>query len=310
MTDETDGKGMEEAKGVSRRNFIKGVISSGVAASSANYLFRATSVFARAAGDPGERLITLNVNGQQRRVDVMKQETLAMTLRYKLGLTGTKTRLRPRRMRRLHRADRRCSALLLLGAHAHGARQEDRDDRRPGQRRWHAASGAAGRHRRTGLPVRVLHVGLHHGDGRIPENESQSHPRGTGARHFRQPVPLPGLRQDPHRDDARRGELEEGEPCLAQSGSRINRSSDPQYKLIGKNYTTPISRESDRQVEIRRGLSRRRHALLQAAAEPRAACPRARIDRQRGPGDARREGHPHRGRSSRPGRQHHRSTAP
>ena len=37
-----------------------------------------------------ERLITLNVNGQQRRVDVMKQETLAFTLRYKLGLTGTK----------------------------------------------------------------------------------------------------------------------------------------------------------------------------------------------------------------------------
>ena len=34
--------------------------------------------------------MTLNVNGQQRRVDVMKQETLAMTLRYKLGLTGTK----------------------------------------------------------------------------------------------------------------------------------------------------------------------------------------------------------------------------
>jgi 2Fe-2S iron-sulfur cluster protein len=38
----------------------------------------------------GERLITLNVNGQQRRVDVMKQETLASTLRYKLGLAGTK----------------------------------------------------------------------------------------------------------------------------------------------------------------------------------------------------------------------------
>jgi aerobic-type carbon monoxide dehydrogenase small subunit (CoxS/CutS family) len=37
-----------------------------------------------------ERLITLTVNGQQRRVDVLAQETLAMTLRYKLGLTGTK----------------------------------------------------------------------------------------------------------------------------------------------------------------------------------------------------------------------------
>src|ERR1700730_3033445 len=91
MIDETDGKAIEAtAKGVSRRNFIKGVISSGVAVSSANYLFRAPSVFAQAAGDPGDRLISLNVNGQLRRVDVMKQETLAWTLRYKLGLTGTK----------------------------------------------------------------------------------------------------------------------------------------------------------------------------------------------------------------------------
>src|SRR4029077_10418714 len=38
----------------------------------------------------GERLITLNVNGQQRRGDVMKQETLAWTVPNKLGLTGTK----------------------------------------------------------------------------------------------------------------------------------------------------------------------------------------------------------------------------
>jgi len=43
-----------------------------------------------AASGSVERLITLTVNGQQRRVDVMKQETLATTLRYKLGLTGTK----------------------------------------------------------------------------------------------------------------------------------------------------------------------------------------------------------------------------
>jgi aerobic-type carbon monoxide dehydrogenase small subunit (CoxS/CutS family) len=77
------------AKGVSRRNFIKGVICGGAAVSSAGYLFRASNIFGQ-AGDAGDRLITINVNGQQRRVDVMKQETLAWTLRYKLGLTGTK----------------------------------------------------------------------------------------------------------------------------------------------------------------------------------------------------------------------------
>ncbi|HEY1240135.1 MAG TPA: (2Fe-2S)-binding protein [Bryobacteraceae bacterium] len=76
--------------GWSRRDVIKGVIAGG-AVSSAGYLFRASSVRAQTSA-PGsvERLITLNVNGQQRRVDVMKQETLATTLRYKLGLTGTK----------------------------------------------------------------------------------------------------------------------------------------------------------------------------------------------------------------------------
>jgi aerobic-type carbon monoxide dehydrogenase small subunit (CoxS/CutS family) len=92
MTDRENSQTTEDTwKSVSRRNFIKGVISSGVAVSSANYLFRASTLLGQPAPEGvGERLITLNVNGQQRRVDVMKQETLAWTLRYKLGLTGTK----------------------------------------------------------------------------------------------------------------------------------------------------------------------------------------------------------------------------
>jgi aerobic-type carbon monoxide dehydrogenase small subunit (CoxS/CutS family) len=76
-------------KAVSRRRFIRGVIAGGAAVSSATYLFRASTVHGF-GGAGGERLISLNVNGQRRRVDVMKQETLAWTLRYKLGLTGTK----------------------------------------------------------------------------------------------------------------------------------------------------------------------------------------------------------------------------
>jgi len=84
MTDETSNN-------PTRRNFIKGVIAAGAAVSSASYLFR-TNASGQAASAPGsvERLISLSVNGQERRVDVMKQETLAQTLRYKLGLTGTK----------------------------------------------------------------------------------------------------------------------------------------------------------------------------------------------------------------------------
>ena len=73
----------------SRRDFIKGIIASGVAVSGVPYLASAASRPALQAGAV-ERLISLNVNGQVRRVDVLPNETLAMTLRYKLGLTGTK----------------------------------------------------------------------------------------------------------------------------------------------------------------------------------------------------------------------------
>src|SRR5258708_4827169 len=90
MADTADLRIIEDTpKAVSRRRFIKGVIAGGAAVSSANYLFRASALLGQGSG-AGERLITINVNGQQRRVDVMKQETLAWTLRYKLGLTGTK----------------------------------------------------------------------------------------------------------------------------------------------------------------------------------------------------------------------------
>jgi aerobic-type carbon monoxide dehydrogenase small subunit (CoxS/CutS family) len=77
-------------KKISRRDLIKGVIVGGAAVSSASYLFRASTLLVQSAPGMGERLLTLNVNGQLRRADVMKQETLAWTLRHKLGLTGTK----------------------------------------------------------------------------------------------------------------------------------------------------------------------------------------------------------------------------
>ena len=82
---------LADSRMISRRTFIKGVIASGAAVSSASYLFRASTLVGQTpVAGAGERLITINVNGQQRRVDVIKQETLAWTLRYKLGLTGTK----------------------------------------------------------------------------------------------------------------------------------------------------------------------------------------------------------------------------
>ena len=72
----------------SRRSFIKGVIASGAAIGAGGHMMRPS--VARAATAAPERLLSLKVNGQVRRVDVLPYETLANTLRYKLGLTGTK----------------------------------------------------------------------------------------------------------------------------------------------------------------------------------------------------------------------------
>ena len=74
----------------SRRDFLRTVVCSGVAVSAGAYMFTSNSSEAKAAVRGVERLITLNINGKQRRVDVAPNETLAQTIRYKLGLTGTK----------------------------------------------------------------------------------------------------------------------------------------------------------------------------------------------------------------------------
>jgi hypothetical protein len=131
-------------------------------------------------------LISLNVNGQSRRADVMKQETLAWTLRYKLGLTGTKLGC--------DRAEcGACTVLLDDVPHyscsvlTHTVR-----DRKvltiegSGECGRNAASGPAGHHRGTGIPVRLLYVGLRHGHGGIPENKSRTPPERNWRTAFRE----------------------------------------------------------------------------------------------------------------------------
>ncbi|PDH32865.1 MAG: (2Fe-2S)-binding protein [OM182 bacterium MED-G28] len=73
---------------LSRRRFIKGVIYSSAAASAgAGYYLATAQVNSNAVV---ERLLSLHINGQTRLVDVAPTETLAFTLRNKLGLTGLK----------------------------------------------------------------------------------------------------------------------------------------------------------------------------------------------------------------------------
>jgi aerobic-type carbon monoxide dehydrogenase small subunit (CoxS/CutS family) len=91
MSDPEDHKNDEGiSNGVTRRNFILGVIAGGAVVGAASYRFLSPHHAPLPPEAAGERLLTLNVNGKMRRVDVMKQETLSHTLRYKLGLTGTK----------------------------------------------------------------------------------------------------------------------------------------------------------------------------------------------------------------------------
>lgn len=75
---------------LSRRQFLKGVVYAGIAVSNSALLMTAGTRTARADARAVERLITLNINGRKRSVDVAPNETLAHTLRYRLNMTGTK----------------------------------------------------------------------------------------------------------------------------------------------------------------------------------------------------------------------------
>ncbi|HUQ53743.1 MAG TPA: hypothetical protein VM692_16055, partial [Gammaproteobacteria bacterium] len=77
MADHTNGRDYPEprfdsfvSKATSRRQFIKGVIFSGAAASGAGYLLSMAGCSGQGGSAAGvERLLTLNVNGQMRPVD-------------------------------------------------------------------------------------------------------------------------------------------------------------------------------------------------------------------------------------------------
>ena len=76
---------------LSRREMIKSVIASGAVVSAGTLLAGCGPSGETPVQTGGvERLLSLSINGKTRRVDVLPHETLAQTLRYRLGLTGTK----------------------------------------------------------------------------------------------------------------------------------------------------------------------------------------------------------------------------
>ena len=83
--------------GHSRRTFIKGVIAAGATVSASAYLFRTTILGQNDSSLPGsvERLITLEVNGQQRRVDVLKLKFRPAEMEEPQGGISTSVKLYP-----------------------------------------------------------------------------------------------------------------------------------------------------------------------------------------------------------------------
>src|SRR6516225_180363 len=169
--DASGGDGAERARlRASRREFIKGVIASGVAVSSAGYVIvgRGGDARAQAAGAV-ERLVMLNVNGRDRPVDVLPNETLIRTLRYKLGLTGTKLGCD-------HSECGNCT--VMLDADPFGARAEDHDHRRHRRTERRAAQGAEGDDRGARTAMRLLYSR----PGRLRRRAVEAHSQAYGRR--------------------------------------------------------------------------------------------------------------------------------
>lgn len=74
---------------VSRRTFIQGSVATGAAVSLAGGNLLQPEVL-HAATAPVGSTVSLRVNGEVRELEVEPQDTLAMALRFKLNLTGTK----------------------------------------------------------------------------------------------------------------------------------------------------------------------------------------------------------------------------
>ena len=79
----------ESLSNVTRRTFIQGSVATGAAVSLAGGNLLQPDVL-HAATEPVGSAISLRINGETHELEVEPQDTLAMVLRFKLNLTGTK----------------------------------------------------------------------------------------------------------------------------------------------------------------------------------------------------------------------------
>ena len=88
LDSEADGSG-ESLSNVSRRTFIQGSVATGAAVTLAGGNLLQPDVL-HAATEPVGGTVSLRINGETHELEVEPQDTLAMVLRFKLNLTGTK----------------------------------------------------------------------------------------------------------------------------------------------------------------------------------------------------------------------------
>ena len=74
---------------MTRRSFLRAFVSSGLVIAGSAFIFSHPKM-ARADARAVDRVVSLNVNGKKRTIEVTPNETLAYSIRYRLGLTGTK----------------------------------------------------------------------------------------------------------------------------------------------------------------------------------------------------------------------------
>ena len=171
----------------------------------------------------------LIVNGAAHEVAAPGHETLLDDPARPPRPHRNEARLRPRRVRRLHRAARRRLGVFVPHAHRGVRRPFDHDDRRARERR-HAQPRASGVHRARRAAMRLLHAGPDPRGRRAARREPESVRRRRPPRHERESLPL-----------RRR---------IRRSSARCSRAQDGSRRMAKRFVTTKVEIEGREETKI------------------------------------------------------------
>ena len=286
-------RGNDEAIGVSRRTFLLAGVAFAIAASVPLDGRAEAGAAPRRAAPATGRATTLNVNGQRLPHRRRRPHHAARRAARAHRPHRHEERLRPRPVRRLHRARRRPPHQLVPDARATGGGPADHDDRRSrARRRLHPMQAAFIEARR--LPVRLLHARPDHVRGRLHRRGPRRQPTTTSGVDERQHLPLRRLqgicdaiaRGAGRGEEARLNELRYDRAATVRGGDAPASRADPRRAVSSRGGTNLVDL-------MKYGVERRRRvvdvtrlplATDRAAAGRRLAHRRAR--QQQRPGRA------------------------